>query len=64
MRNYPVNPPRTSKKLADGFEVKPADNGGWLILTRLEPGAFGTTYGAFTYTEDLIDFLTDELNGE
>jgi hypothetical protein len=63
MRNYPVNPPRTSK-LPDGFNVERAENGGWVLLLRGNPGEFRAYTAAFTDTTDLLDFLAAELNGE
>jgi len=51
-----------SKDIRQGFVVRPTLNGGW-VLTDIPVGGFvPVDRGAFTNSDDLIDFIIEELS--
>jgi hypothetical protein len=51
-----------SRDIRQGFVVRPTLNGGWVLTDIPGVGFVPVDRGAFTNSDDLIDFIIEELN--
>lgn len=56
----PRRKPAGPANIREGYEVKPAENGGWIVVQRWNGrGEIQVPLGAFSTAQDLLDWLAE-----
>ena len=53
--------PEPNHDMTNGFSARPAQNGGWIITGRADPGLVPNEIGAFSDVQDMHRFIGKHL---